>query len=534
MGLGVVSMPGLLPSSRAQFRLRLSAIDVFWAAAAAPLALFLRDALILSAQGAPTAILYCGASFVFTLIALLAFRVSAGITRYFSVHDAVSIISAVFAAGLTTTVVLFTLTRLEGIPRSIPIVQGLVLAAGLLLTRGAMRLWDKDDQSADAVKHSAVEHIIMIGSSRLTSLYIKLLQAHAPGQREIIAVLDENPKLFGRTMCGVPVVGPPEQLDSVIEEFAVHGISADRVIIGGDGSLLSPAALDEVRDTCAQRDIVVDYVPNLIGLPPLPAPSAVPVLPRAAARPLYQPSPYFRYKRVVDLLLSLLVIVLLSPVLVIASVLVLFDLGAPVVFWQKRIGRNGRSFLLYKFRTLHAPFDRHGQPNGTAEYSSWAGTFLRRLRLDELPQLFNVLVGDMSLIGPRPLLPQDQPANSALRLTVRPGITGWAQINGGNLITTEEKGALDEWYVRNASLWVDMRVVLYTLIFLFTGERRFEQAVHDAKALQQGNGADKPPTVRRPEPRGISLASGQAAAQLPVSARARATASVHTSIDHAN
>ena len=92
------------------------------------------------------------------------------------------------------------------------------------------------------------------------------------------------------------------------------------------------------------------------------------------------------------------------------SVLVLFDFGAPVVFWQKRIGRNGKSFLLYKFRTLHAPFDRDGKANGNGDYESWIGKFLRRLRLDELPQLFHVLVGEMSLIGPRPLLPQDQPA----------------------------------------------------------------------------------------------------------------------------
>jgi FlaA1/EpsC-like NDP-sugar epimerase len=207
------------PSSRASFRFRLSPIDLVWAALAPLLALYLRDALVLSVNGAPTAFLYCSLSFVFTLIAFLAFRVSAGISRYFSVHDAVSILSAVIAAGLTTTVVLFTFTRLEGIPRSLPVMQGLVLAAGLLLTRGLMRLWDKDDAPADAVEHSAVEHIIMIGSSRLTSLYIKLLQAHAPAQRQVIAVLDDNPKLFGRTMCGIPVVGAATQLDAVVEEL---------------------------------------------------------------------------------------------------------------------------------------------------------------------------------------------------------------------------------------------------------------------------------------------------------------------------
>jgi len=200
-------MPRPLPSSRAGFRFHLSPIDVAWAALAPPLALFLRDALVLSVQGAPTAVLYCSLSFVCTLIAFLGFRVSAGISRYFSVHDAVSVVSAVIAAGLTTTAILFTFTRLEGIPRSIPVMQGLVLATGLLVTRGLMRLWDKDEQPAVPPDHSAAEHIIMIGSSRLTSLYIKLLQAHAPAQRHVVAVLDDNQRLFGRTMCGVPVVG---------------------------------------------------------------------------------------------------------------------------------------------------------------------------------------------------------------------------------------------------------------------------------------------------------------------------------------
>jgi len=538
-------MPSLLPSSRGRFRLRLSPFDVLWAALAPLLALYLRDATVLSAKGTPTVLLYCSLSFVSTLIGFLAFRVSDGISRYFSVHDAIRVINAVIASGLTTTMVLFTFTRLEGIPRSIPILQGLVLAAGLLLTRGLMRLWDRDDQQAEAGDHSAAEHIIMIGSSRLTSLYIKLLQAHAPVQCEVIAVLDDNQKLLGRTICGVPVIAPPKQLHSVIEEFAVHGIRTDRVIIGGDQSLLPPAALNEICDSCARHDIALSFVPNLIGLEPLPAlrPTArLPLLGAAVQLP-YRPSFYFRHKRVIGFISALLAIVLFSPVFAIVSILVLFDLGSPVVFWQKRIGRNGRGFLLYKFRTLHAPFDRNGQPNGNGEYISWIGKFLRRLRLDELPQLFNVLVGEMSLIGPRPLLPQDQPANCNLRLVVRPGITGWAQINGGNLITTEEKGALDDWYIRNASLWLDLRIAFLTLRFLFTGERRSEQALHaasslqeinangkiglqernvmqEAKVLHQANGHSKRPFDRNgPE---TSTARGQSSVRPPIGARARA------------
>ena len=126
------------------------------------------------------------------------------------------------------------------------------------------------------------------------------------------------------------------------------------------------------------------------------------------------------------------------------------------------------------------------------------------------------------------MLPQDQPANSDLRLTVRPGITGWAQINGGNLVTTEEKGALDEWYVHHASFWLDLRIALYTLAFLFTGERRFEHAVHEANAMQakiqqKRDGDTEKPVVKRLEPGRTSAAPTQRPARLPISARARSS-----------
>ena len=145
-----------------------------------------------------------------------------------------------------------------------------------------------------------------------------------------------------------------------------------------------------------------------------------------------------------------------------------------MVFWQQRVGRGGTSFFLYKFRTLHAPFDRKGRPVSEDDRRSWIGRLLRNGRLDEIPQLLNVLVGEMSLIGPRPLLPEDQPTNSKLRLLARPGVTGWAQVNGGNLITNDEKGALDEWYVRHASFWLDLRILALTLGFMFKGEKRSE------------------------------------------------------------
>jgi lipopolysaccharide/colanic/teichoic acid biosynthesis glycosyltransferase len=110
------------------------------------------------------------------------------------------------------------------------------------------------------------------------------------------------------------------------------------------------------------------------------------------------------------------------------------------------------------------------------------GTLLSQMRLDELPQLVNVLVGDMSLIGPRPLLPRDQPNNPSVRLTVRPGITGWAQVNGGTRLNPSEKDALDEWYIRNASFWLDLRIMLMTLRVMMLGQRPPETTATAATA----------------------------------------------------
>ena len=132
---------------------------------------------------------------------------------------------------------------------------------------------------------------------------------------------------------------------------------------------------------------------------------------------------------------------------------------------------SGRPFLIYKFRTLHAPYDQLGNFVEESQRASRFGSFLRRLRLDELPQLWNVFTGDMSFVGPRPLLPIDQPKRSQLRLQMRPGVTGWAQINGGREITAEEKGVLDEWYVRNASVWLDIRIILRTVGTVLFGDR---------------------------------------------------------------
>jgi lipopolysaccharide/colanic/teichoic acid biosynthesis glycosyltransferase len=203
------------------------------------------------------------------------------------------------------------------------------------------------------------------------------------------------------------------------------------------------------------------------------------------------PSVYFRWKRGADFLLALLMIVALMPILLAVSLCVLVDLGAPVLFWQQRLGINGSRFLLYKFRTLRPPFNWRGSPIPADKRLSKVGRILRDTSLDELPQLLNILVGNMSLIGPRPLLPEDQPANPTIRLTVRPGITGWAQVNGGKHLTPSEKDQLDEWYVRNANFWVDLKVALYTAKILFLRTRSGESAADLREIASRNLGARK-------------------------------------------
>jgi sugar transferase EpsL len=176
---------------------------------------------------------------------------------------------------------------------------------------------------------------------------------------------------------------------------------------------------------------------------------------------------YVRYgKRILDLLLTIPAVVVLSPLIVLVAVLVRLKLGSPVTFKHQRPGLHGRPFTLYKFRTMTAARDPEGNLLPDAQRLTPFGLCLRSASLDELPELFHVLKGDMSLVGPRPLLMEyleRYTPEQARRHEVKPGITGWAQINGRNAITWEEKFALDVWYVDNLSLWLDLKIISLTV-----------------------------------------------------------------------
>jgi lipopolysaccharide/colanic/teichoic acid biosynthesis glycosyltransferase len=179
-------------------------------------------------------------------------------------------------------------------------------------------------------------------------------------------------------------------------------------------------------------------------------------------------------QRVIDLSTALTLGIALLPVFVLIGVAIRFIMGAPVLFTQRRAGLGGKPFRIIKFRSMTDARDSDGKLLPDAERITRLGRFLRRFRIDELPELLNVLPGDLSLIGPRPLLPETIAAfreAGRRRCRVRPGLTGWAQVNGNTSLSDSDKLALDLWYIDNRSLAIDLGIVLATLAVILRGER---------------------------------------------------------------
>ncbi len=171
-------------------------------------------------------------------------------------------------------------------------------------------------------------------------------------------------------------------------------------------------------------------------------------------------------KRIIDVAVSAVGLALLAPVLLLIALVIRCHMGSPVIFRQSRPGLEGKPFELVKFRTMREANGPNGVPLPDAERLTWFGRHLRSWSLDELPQLWNVLRGDMSLVGPRPLLMDYLPLYNAVqarRHDVRPGITGWAQVNGRNALSWSERFDLDVWYVENQSLWLDLKIIWMTV-----------------------------------------------------------------------
>ncbi|MGH6862918.1 MAG: sugar transferase [Methylocella sp.] len=386
---------------------------------------------------------------------------------------------------------LFTLTRLDEIPRSILPIHFLILTAALVGGRlvGRTIAQRRDLGMAPSDANANEQSVIIVGAGQLAQFYIRLLDSFAADRRRIAAILDDDRTLLGRSIHGHFIVGSTYEAEALLSVLAEHGPHVVGLVVCDRDRVRALELRDRLAPLCRDRGLELELLAERLGVS-FHGGKKENVVESSSPSETIANGGYRRIKPMMESALAAILVLVLSPLFALAGLLVISSFGSPVVFWQRRIGRTGRPISIYKFRTMRHPVDATGRRLTNDERIPLLGRFLRATRLDELPQLYNVIRGDMSLVGPRPLLPADQPAGRGLRLAVAPGITGWAQIHGGKLITAEEKNALDEWYVRNSSLLLDVIIILRTISITLTGDRRNEDQLAAAliQTVEDANG----------------------------------------------
>jgi lipopolysaccharide/colanic/teichoic acid biosynthesis glycosyltransferase len=461
-------------------------IDLIWVALSPFAALFLRDNFDPAAYKFLLLIPYA-------LICLLAAGITFGVAglhqrlwRYAGLTDVVRIMVAVTAAILLALFVSFALNRLEGVARSLPVIQWLLLVAAMVGARISVRILReraRQKHHTPVTTKEQAQRVLVVGLNHITVLYLRSIEEFAHKNVEVVGILAEGRELKGRILELQKVLGPPEHLLRVLGELEVHGIIVDRIAVTEPLGQLSEHAREALLIVERSGNTRVDWLIERLGFD-----RASEIQAPAQVRPLVERPNQFslgRYayvKRAFDIVGAILLICALAPFGALIALVVALDLGLPVLFWQHRPGRHGLRFKLYKFRTMRGPHDRYGNRIPDDQRHSSIGRLLRWTRLDELPQLFNIMVGEMSFVGPRPLLEREQPFGRELRLVVRPGLTGLAQVNGRRDMPIDDKDALDIWYIANASFWLDLRILFLTLMVVTTGEKMNHDVLSSARA----------------------------------------------------
>jgi len=482
-------------------RLRLILIDLFLVVSATIIAVLLRgnfdtafDSLIILSP-------YIFISVGCTLVVFFLAGMDRTPWRYSSVADHLQVIILTVLAILLTLVLTFAFNRLEPVARSLPVLQGGMIVTLLVAARSAARFWHarrfhtNGKSRADMQPHQTA---LVVGVNTITELFLMSVKEFASQQIQVAGILVEEPSMRGRAIQQKPVLGTIEELQDILETLDVHGVAIDRIVVTTPADRLQPRSLKTLFELEKSSNIIVQFLPERLGFEGVYQMPSVPSHERRAVASEQQVIAHRENlidetqvnstakssrigKRIFDVFGATLLIFAATPVALIVAFVVVLDGGFPVIFWQHRPGLYGRPFKLYKFRTMRAPHDKQRGRIPDDQRSSAIGRMLRRTRLDELPQLYNVLVGDMSLVGPRPLLPIDQSPDYAARLSVRPGLTGWAQVNGGRIISVSDKLTLDIWYVKNASALLDLKIALRTIGMVIFGDRINTKAVIQAQ-----------------------------------------------------
>ena len=464
-------------------------------------AVILRDSFEFSSARLAALVPYFIATTIASTFVLPLFGVSRAFWRFSAMPDYLRIVASLFVITIASVAITFAFNRVEGVPRSLPFLQFylamtlLVGARVLYRMRNASRGSPRGMTPLKVVDEPAAETVLLVGLSRLTEIYLQSVAELAPRRVRIAGILGRQDRHVGRLVAQHKVLGIPEQLGAVLSELEVNGVVIDRIVITASFASLSREAREAITAVQRSGSIELQYLSEALGFEP----AALRQLSDASAatdrpfdgRPvkfeiqadeleIMQRRRYWKAKRVIDVVASLFLLAISGAALILIGLSVVASMGRPLFFCQQRPGLGGRPFRLYKFRTMKTPIAANGRMLSEEERGSRVGNILRRIRLDELPQLFNILRGDMSFIGPRPLLPRDQDDAYRARLLVRPGLSGWAQVVGGRAISAEDKAALDVWYVRNASVWLDIAIVLRTIPIVFIGERTSAELIDRA------------------------------------------------------
>ncbi len=482
-------------------RFILIGVDVALIVLATLLALALRENFEIAQDRFEAFLPYLGATAIAALIFVAAAGLNRSIWRFSSMHDYLRVTCVVTAVCFGAVALSFVYNRLEGVARSLPFLQGIVGVMVLVGARVLHRLRHAARQQRKAsgallqtpAKASELS-VLIVGVTWLTEAYVQALAELGAGRIRVAGIVGRTERHVGRLVASHPILGMPEDIESVLDGLEVHGVTIDRIVIAAQFADLSEEVQEALVRVERSRGISLQFLTELLGLdargrkgfsgasrPSSGLPAQLCFELASSELEGLSRRQFWKMKRGFDALAALMFLALSLPIFLIVAIFVAASVGFPVVFWQRRPGHNGRAFHLYKFRTMGAAHAPDGRLLSDAERVSQVGNFLRRTRLDELPQLLNILRGDMSFVGPRPLLPRDQPKACAARLLVRPGLTGWAQVVGGRNIPADDKAALDVWYVRNASLFLDLQIAARTVPMVLFGERISQSLIERAR-----------------------------------------------------
>jgi lipopolysaccharide/colanic/teichoic acid biosynthesis glycosyltransferase len=425
-------------------------------------------------------------------------RVHRSSWRHISGPDIARICLANALAIGATIFLAFLSHAVDLIPRSVPLMQWALIVVGMVLMRVCARVRARKRMSNAhnrAAKGIEREGVLIVGRNQIAELYLQCIEALAPSAISIEGILDERLHDIGKGLHNIRVIGHPADLPRILQRFKVHCVEINRVVVTMPLDELCIESRDVLLDLeqrgLLKLDRFFDLFAERLRLDNQRDPSATNEADQVTrkfdnkaldAYGIIPPSAtYTSLKRLIDCFFAAVILVLLSPLISLVALLVAFDLGFPIIFWQQRPGFRGVHFRLYKFRTMRPGFDKLDNPLPDEQRLSRIGRLLRRTRLDELPQLYNIIVGEMSFVGPRPLRSTRQPKNGDVRLCVRPGVTGWNQVNGGHAVADHHKLALDVWYLRRASLRLDFEILMRTLLTVVRGDHLSWPAIEAAE-----------------------------------------------------